>query len=310
MKVFISWSGDLSKNVAQLLREWLGNVLQFVEPWMSASDIEKGSVWFGDISRELSNDSFGLLCITRENMTAPWVLFEAGALFKGLGTNRVCPILIDLPATDLKPPLSQFNAAQPNRDDMCKLVASINSSVADDGLPEAKLHAAFERWWDVFEGKLRTILEAGKPSNPPPSRSTEDMVVEVLHITREIQKTLIASTSAPSVMYGSSGTSGIIPSGSMGTSGSSGYGFSPFVTSALVLGKSGAIVKGLAGETLSAIKDRVFRTWAPISYSAEPESGGLWRFEMETRQVIPRDLLRQIFSDVGGEVLDLYSRPG
>jgi len=40
--VFISWSGPRSKQAAEALREWLGNVLQNARPWMSATDIEKG----------------------------------------------------------------------------------------------------------------------------------------------------------------------------------------------------------------------------------------------------------------------------
>jgi hypothetical protein len=49
MKVFISWSGDLSKQVAGLLAGWIEDVLQGVETWISTEDIEKGSIWFTDV---------------------------------------------------------------------------------------------------------------------------------------------------------------------------------------------------------------------------------------------------------------------
>src|SRR5438045_2181304 len=131
MKVFISWSGELSRQVAKLLHEWLGNVLQNVEPWLSEADIEKGSVWFGEIGDQLAKTGFGILCLTPENLTAPWLLFEAGALSKGLTKARVCPLLVKVQPTDLRPPLSQFNAALPVKDEMQKLVTAINTATGD-----------------------------------------------------------------------------------------------------------------------------------------------------------------------------------
>ena len=42
MRVFISWSGERSKVLAQALKEWLPLVLHNVEPWMSEVDIAAG----------------------------------------------------------------------------------------------------------------------------------------------------------------------------------------------------------------------------------------------------------------------------
>src|SRR5258708_7792508 len=101
MKVFISWSGGLSKRIAELLKNWLPEVLQNVEPWVSSEDIEKGTVWFGELSKRLDEISVGIICVTQENMNAPWILFEAGALSKGREQARVCPLVIDLEPPNL-----------------------------------------------------------------------------------------------------------------------------------------------------------------------------------------------------------------
>ena len=87
MRVFLSWSGPLSKAVAELLKEWIKMVLHASKPWLSSEDIEKGSLWFGEISDQLKNTCIGIVCLTKENMNRPWILFESGALAKGIPTN-------------------------------------------------------------------------------------------------------------------------------------------------------------------------------------------------------------------------------
>jgi hypothetical protein len=56
-KVFISWSGAVSQQVAEALDEWLPNVVQAIEPWVSTNDIQAGSRWRADIARQLEESS-------------------------------------------------------------------------------------------------------------------------------------------------------------------------------------------------------------------------------------------------------------
>ena len=71
MKVFISWSGNTSLKVAQLLREWLPYVINSIEPYVSSDDIDKGARWSVDIAKELEDSTFGILCVTKDNLEAP-----------------------------------------------------------------------------------------------------------------------------------------------------------------------------------------------------------------------------------------------
>lgn len=94
MKIFVSWSGDFSHAVAKALKDWLPNVIQAVEVFLSSEDIAKGSQWFHELGKVLDESSFGILCLTRQNLGAPWVLYEAGALGKHFGQARVVLCLL------------------------------------------------------------------------------------------------------------------------------------------------------------------------------------------------------------------------
>lgn len=108
MRVFISWSGEQSKQFAEALREWVPQVIQAARPYFTPNDIEKGARWLADIASELEASDLGLLCLTRDSLNSDWLLFEAGALSKSLDKSRVCPILFGISDADLTGPLKQF----------------------------------------------------------------------------------------------------------------------------------------------------------------------------------------------------------
>jgi hypothetical protein len=121
MKVFLSWSGGKSRAVAEALREWLPKVLQEVEPFISA-----GVRWQYLISEALEGSSVGILCVTRENQSAPWLNFEAGAIAKQVESARVIPLAIDLTVADVKPPLGHFQAKEMSASGIFAVLESIN----------------------------------------------------------------------------------------------------------------------------------------------------------------------------------------
>jgi hypothetical protein len=181
MKVFISWSGERSRLVAEALRDWLPDVIQAVEPFMSQQDIPKGIRWGLEIARELEGTSVGIVCLTPDNLTAPWILFEAGSLSKTVAHSRLCTYLLDLEPTHLSSPLADFQATKADRDDSFQMLLSINSALGPAGLPHEKLKRAFERWWQTLEDRLKAIPPAEHPVEPP---KQEDMLAEILRYVR------------------------------------------------------------------------------------------------------------------------------
>lgn len=178
MRVFISWSGDRSRRVAELLKDWLKTVVQASKPWISTG-IERGALWAGEIGGVLSETNVGILCITAENVNAPWVLFEAGALAKGLPQSRVIPLLIDIAPSDLRMPLSQFNATGCDREGMRQLVHTVNLATVDP-LEGPIVEASIDAHWDRFSQSLAEILNHTDDAAPAPPRRDGDKLDEVL----------------------------------------------------------------------------------------------------------------------------------
>lgn len=187
MKVFLSWSGDRSKAVAELLNDWLCCVIQAARPWISTRDLDRGSLWFGEINEQLKDTSIGIICLTQENRVRPWILFEAGALAKGLSTSRVCTLLIDLQPKDIEDPLAQFNHTFPtDKESMFNLVRTLNTALANNGLDSRVLEQVFNTYWEQFEQKFKEIIKNTKGESPAKPRNKDDVLAEILENTRNL----------------------------------------------------------------------------------------------------------------------------
>jgi len=209
MKVFISWSGDRSKKVAELLDDWIQCVIQAVNPWMSSKDIDRGALWFTEISDQLANTSIGIICLTKENRNKPWILFESGALAKGLTSNRVCTFLIDMAPTDLENPLAQFNHTFPNRESIWELVRTINLTLKEDALKESVLLKVFDTYWPQFEREFKLILDTTLETAPIDDRKENDIMLDVLTTVRMLDKRMRNIESSREVTHHEDASSGV-----------------------------------------------------------------------------------------------------
>ncbi|MFJ2606612.1 TIR domain-containing protein [Streptomyces sp. NPDC087425] len=188
MKVFLSWSGERSRQVAEALKHWLPDVIQEIDPWVSSQDIAKGGKGLDEITHELAATDFGIICVTPENETSRWINYEAGSLAKKFEIAHVAPFLIDMKIADLTGPLSKFQATVgENRDDVRKLIGDMNKASAGRIVAEDRLERAFARSWPELE---RTLQEARRTS---PSegvrhsikRSEAEMLEEILLLVRK-----------------------------------------------------------------------------------------------------------------------------
>jgi hypothetical protein len=165
MRIFLSWSGERSKRAALGLKSLFEDVFtEGVDVFLS-ENIEAGETWARRLDSELDRSEFGVLCLTQENFQAPWLLFEAGAIAKKLGSVRVVPYLIDpLPAAADRSPLAQFQNVRATDEGTLRLLKSINA-VRANPLSDQRLEKSYKKWWEDFAKTLKGL-------DSPPARET------------------------------------------------------------------------------------------------------------------------------------------
>jgi hypothetical protein len=190
--IFVAWSGEVGGQVAQILKSRLPSILQYVRPFVATEDVHKGQRWLAEVGARLQECTFGIICLTPESLNSPWVHFEAGALSKAIkeAEARVAPFLLAVRKSDLSAPLSQFQATDSTREDVERLVKSINS-VAPEGekLNETRVKEAFEKWWPDLEEELRELASQATSTTTPPPEEEEPalkMLEQVLELLRSL----------------------------------------------------------------------------------------------------------------------------
>lgn len=170
--------------VAEALYDWLPCVIQAAEPWMSEWDITPGDRWSVLLAEQLEDAHFGIICLTPENLNAPWIHFEAGALSKVIGKSHVCPYLFDLDPKKLDYPLAQFQAIKSDEEGTKKLVYAVNNALEDETrLPDEQLSKIYLKWWPDLDAKLKDT-SSDLHDVEPPKREIDDMFSEIIELVR------------------------------------------------------------------------------------------------------------------------------
>lgn len=182
MKVFISWSGELSKSVAEHLKKWIPCIIQSIDVFFSPEDIEKGENWDSKITQVLSECNYGIICLTPQNVSAPWINFEAGAIAKSLD-SRVSCLMANIKPSDIKGPLSRYQATKLEEKDFFRLISEINKAT-DHPLDESRLSNAFDAMWPQLNQNLTETLSID--ADTPPKELEDDPIEEILQLLRKV----------------------------------------------------------------------------------------------------------------------------
>ena len=186
MRVFLSWSGGRSKKIAEILKEWLPTVIQAVKPYFSPDDIQKGSRWGSEVAKELEKCIIGIVVLTPDNIKAPWIMFEAGALSRTIDKSKVCPLLFELEPSDIEPPLSQFQAAVFSKNEIFKILKMINESLESHKLEESIIEKSFERGWEELKNQIDSVELHTSDTAKEQVRDDRDLLEEILLLTRSL----------------------------------------------------------------------------------------------------------------------------
>jgi hypothetical protein len=132
LKVFISWAGDRANAIAKGFHEFLPDVVNAVQPFMSGKNIDKGTRWGEVLNGSLQESSCAVVCLTRESVQSIWVAFEAGAISKAAGGTegarlRIWTYLSGLETKDLQlTPFAEYQSTIATEEETFRLVESIN----------------------------------------------------------------------------------------------------------------------------------------------------------------------------------------
>lgn len=152
-------------------------------------DLKKGARWGPQIADHLERTRFGIVCLTPENVTAPWILFEAGAISKTKDAT-LCPFLIDLSPADVEQPLGQFQYTSIDKTEVARLFRDINTQIAladQRALEPQLLTEIFDETWPELEGALRGIA-ADPPEEKVTARSKDAILDEILTTIRSLER--------------------------------------------------------------------------------------------------------------------------
>jgi hypothetical protein len=184
MRIFISQSGERSKTLAHELQELVRLLVNDADPWVSDNGIDKGTRSLSVIAETLESSEAGIICLTSDNLNAPWILFESGALSRRQ-RDHVWTVLLDIKNEQVTPPLGQFQHSAADHDGIFAVVQSINK-LSPKPRTETDLKTIFEALWPTYAPRIDAIVKTPAPTGTPARRDPEEISLEALSTSREL----------------------------------------------------------------------------------------------------------------------------
>ena len=195
-KIFISWSGKNSKEIAKGIKSVFENKIFTDELtcFVSDIDISSGADWWNKIKEELNSSKLGIICITKENINAPWIYFEAGAMITH--NIPVIPLLINCNTKTIADTPLKGNQCVDFHDQQkfIKMILDINKRLNLLQLKDAQLEPIAKESYIYLRDTLSSVLTELKNL-----RIFNDKYVYPKHITTVEKKTIFISAPMASI---------------------------------------------------------------------------------------------------------------
>lgn len=193
IKIFLSWSGDKSKKLANVFKTYVADILPKVDFYFSPDDLKGGEKWRQSIEEGLNNNTYGIIFLTPSNLTSKWIYFEAGAISKSTKQAKILPFLYKIDINELGQPFSDYQCKSFSADSILTTILEINDCQSEVyQLPSETIKRNFNRLSNEIETEtknINTINEVMENSEPQIEDASlldsEDKLNEILQIMRE-----------------------------------------------------------------------------------------------------------------------------
>lgn len=179
-KIFLSWSGDVSKTFALAVEIFLKEILPDIDAFVSSGP-QNGSEWFRSILDNLRNCDCIIPCLTTSNLRSHWLHFETGFVAARQGAerverNKVFPMVLNVPIDEIGAPFSFYHAYSIEADRLEEFAESISKNLGKSLLHNSlrSICYTFNRLFEVVEGIDEQFLHL-------PRQKSNRQLLEELH---------------------------------------------------------------------------------------------------------------------------------
>jgi hypothetical protein len=162
MDVFICWSKETGKKIAEALETWIPKVIKAVNIPFSDKEMHPDRLWLKKHQKEFASTDFGIICLTPDNLGLDdkWIGVKSGAIYTAPGgvKDHTVVYLHEIEPSEIQEGVyAQFLRVKDDKSGTFKLLETINEAVREKGqeyLDDENLYGEFEANWPNLKNKL------------------------------------------------------------------------------------------------------------------------------------------------------------